>query len=83
MAARDCQAVDRTFPEAARAFILAWFDARGRRLPFREVQDPYAILVCEIIAQQTQIERAAAKWSAFLARIPRPGYVRACPQPDM
>jgi A/G-specific adenine glycosylase len=54
----------------ARAAILAWFDARGRSLPFRGSRDPYAILVSEVMAQQTQISRVAEHWVTFMAVFP-------------
>lgn len=54
----------------ARAAILAWFDARGRSLPFRGHLDPYAILVSEVMAQQTQISRVAEHWVTFMAAFP-------------
>ena len=57
-------------PDAARSAILAWFDASGREFPFRGVVDPYAVLVSETMAQQTQIARASAKWASFLGRFP-------------
>jgi A/G-specific adenine glycosylase len=57
-------------PYAARSAILAWFDASGREFPFRGVADPYAVLVSETMAQQTQIARASAKWGSFLGRFP-------------
>lgn len=57
-------------PDAARIAILAWFDERGREFPFRGVRDPYAIWVCETMAQQTQIERVAERWPKFLERFP-------------
>ena len=50
--------------------ILAWFDATGRVLPFRDSTDPYAILVSEVMAQQTQIGRVGAAWRAWLERFP-------------
>ncbi len=55
---------------AAREAILAWYDARGRTLPFRGDGDPYAILVSEVMAQQTQISRVSAHWSTFMATFP-------------
>jgi A/G-specific adenine glycosylase len=55
---------------AARAAILTWFDGRGRDLPFRRTRDPYAILVSELMAQQTQVARAAAAWVSFMAAFP-------------
>ena len=54
----------------ARAAVLTWFDARGRALAFRGSRDPYAILVSEVMAQQTQISRVVAAWSRFLERFP-------------
>lgn len=58
------------FPPAAREAILAWYDAHGRSLAFRANADPYAVLVAETMAQQTQIGRVEAKWGAFLERFP-------------
>jgi A/G-specific adenine glycosylase len=52
------------------AAILAWYDARGRALPFRGTRDPYRILVSETMAQQTQIARVGPAWAAFVARFP-------------
>ncbi len=54
----------------AREAILAWFDARGRSFPFRGIADPWAILVSETMAQQTQIDRATGKWTSFMTRFP-------------
>lgn len=56
-----------------REAILAWYDARGRRLPFRGTDDPYAILVAEIMAQQTQVARVGPAWLSFLATFPTVG----------
>lgn len=50
--------------------ILAWYGARGRTLPFRGERDPYRILVSELMAQQTQIARAAVAWVGFVERFP-------------
>jgi A/G-specific adenine glycosylase len=52
------------------AAILGWYDARGRSLPFRGTRDPYAILVSEVMAQQTQVSRVGPAWEAFVARFP-------------
>ena len=43
---------------------------RGRPLAFRRTRDPYAILVSEAMAQQTQAARAAAYWERFMERFP-------------
>lgn len=57
-------------PPAARDALLAWYDARGRQIAFRASRDPYAILVSEVMAQQTQISRVVPAWIAFLERFP-------------
>lgn len=57
-------------PTDARAAILAWYLERGRPLAFRRTTDPYAILVSEAMAQQTQAARAAAYWERFIERFP-------------
>lgn len=58
------------FPAAARDAILAWYAERGRPLAFRRTSDPYAILVSEAMAQQTQAARAAEYWQRFMLRFP-------------
>jgi A/G-specific adenine glycosylase len=58
------------FPAAARDAILAWYATSGRRLAFRRTTDPYAVLVSEAMAQQTQAGRAAEHWERFMARFP-------------
>ncbi|HEV7605296.1 MAG TPA: hypothetical protein VGO15_10040 [Candidatus Limnocylindrales bacterium] len=62
--------VPMTFPPTLRNPILDWYAAQGRNLAFRGSADPYAILVSEAMAQQTQAARAAAAWTAFMARFP-------------
>ena len=50
--------------------LLAWFGRQGRDLPWRKTRDPYAILVAEIMLQQTQVSRVIARWTAWLERWP-------------
>ena len=57
-------------PASARDAILAWYAERGRPLAFRRTRDPYAILVSEAMAQQTQAARAAEYWERFMVRFP-------------
>jgi A/G-specific adenine glycosylase len=52
------------------ARLLAWFDTNGRDLPWRGMRDPYAILVSEVMAQQTQVERVVRRWQQWLERWP-------------
>ena len=50
--------------------MLAWFAERGRDLPWRHTNDPYAILVSEVMLQQTQVERVVPRYLAWLERWP-------------
>ncbi len=52
------------------AALLAWYRPQGRDLPWRRTRDPYAILVSEIMLQQTQVERVLGKFDEFLATFP-------------
>jgi A/G-specific adenine glycosylase len=55
---------------AVRELLLAWHSRNGRALPWRETRDPYAILVSEVMLQQTQVERVIPRWHAWLGRWP-------------
>jgi A/G-specific adenine glycosylase len=50
--------------------LLAWFAEHGRDLPWRRTRDPYAILVSEVMLQQTQVERVVPRYLAWLERWP-------------
>jgi A/G-specific adenine glycosylase len=50
--------------------LLAWFAECGRDLPWRKTRDPYAILVSEVMLQQTQASRVVPRWLAWLERWP-------------
>jgi A/G-specific adenine glycosylase len=50
--------------------LLAWFGRNGRALPWRETSDPYAILVSEVMLQQTQVERVVPRYLEWLERWP-------------
>ncbi len=52
------------------ALLGAWFREHGRDLPWRRTRDPYAILVSEVMAQQTQVERVLPRWLRWLERWP-------------
>ena len=59
--------------------LLEWADPQQRDLPWRQTRDPWAILVSEVMSQQTQIERVVPKWKEFLARFPTPSDLAAVP----
>ena len=47
-----------------------WFATSGRDLPWRRTTDPYAILVSEVMLQQTQVDRVVPRYLAWLQRWP-------------
>jgi A/G-specific adenine glycosylase len=53
-----------------RESLLRWYAAEGRDLPWRRTCDPYAILVSEVMLQQTQVERVIPRWARWLERWP-------------
>jgi A/G-specific adenine glycosylase len=50
--------------------LVAWFESHARALPWRETRDPYAVLVSEVMLQQTQVERVIPRYQVFLERWP-------------
>jgi A/G-specific adenine glycosylase len=50
--------------------LLAWFASHARALPWRETRDPYAVLVSEVMLQQTQVDRVLPRYARFIERWP-------------
>ena len=50
--------------------LLVWYADHARDLPWRRTRDPYAILVSEVMLQQTQVERVIPRYLAWRARWP-------------
>jgi A/G-specific adenine glycosylase len=63
--------------------LLAWFRRNGRNLPWRRTRDPYAILVSEVMLQQTQVERVVPRYLAWLERWPTVDALAAAPLADV
>jgi A/G-specific adenine glycosylase len=60
-------------PDARRRFrrsILTWYRRHGRDLPWRRTNDPYHILVSEVMLQQTQVDRVVPKYHEWLDKYP-------------
>ena len=53
-----------------RAALTNWFESQGRDLPWRRTRDPYAILVSEIMLQQTQVATVVPYFERWMARFP-------------
>ena len=71
-------------PVAARHdALLEWFGRRQRDLPWRRTRDPWAVLVSELMLQQTQVARVLPKYEAFLERWPTPADCAAAPLGDV
>ena len=66
------RAADSSRVVAVDELLQTWFREHGRPLPWRETRDPYAILVSEVMLQQTQVERVVPRWLAWLERWPTP-----------
>jgi A/G-specific adenine glycosylase len=63
--------------------LLHWYARAARDLPWRRTRDPYAILVSEVMLQQTQVDRVAARFEAWLARWPDAAALAAAPLADV
>lgn len=63
--------------------ILDHYSEHGRVLPWRKTSDPYAIVVSEIMLQQTQAERVVPKYEKFLANFPTFAALAIAPLPTV
>jgi A/G-specific adenine glycosylase len=68
---------------AAETALARWFAANGRDLPWRRTRDPYAILVSEVMLQQTQVARVVPRYLSWLERWPAVERLAAAPRPDV
>jgi A/G-specific adenine glycosylase len=66
-----------------KAELLAWFAEHGRDLPWRRTRDPYAILVSEVMLQQTQVARVVPRYLAWLERWPSVEPLAAAPRAEV
>lgn len=69
------------------ALLLSWYDAEGRRLPWRarpgEAADPYAVWLSEIMLQQTTVAAVIPYFAAFLRKWPTVEALAAAPVDDV
>jgi A/G-specific adenine glycosylase len=52
--------------------LLAWYAVERRDFPWRGTTDPWAVLVSEVMLQQTQASRVALRFQPFMDRFPTP-----------
>lgn len=67
----------------AHRLLLEWYERSGRDLPWRNITDPYAILVSEMMLQQTQVDRVLPKYREFLERFPTLAALAEAPTGDV
>src|SRR5689334_2127069 len=63
--------------------LLEWYDRHGRALPWRKTDDPYHILVSEIMLQQTQVDRVLPKYHEWLEKYPSFHALAAAPEGEV
>jgi A/G-specific adenine glycosylase len=59
--------------------LLDWSEHTGRDLPWRRTRDPWAVLVSELMLQQTQVARVVPRYAEFMARFPDPATCARAP----
>ncbi|WP_248517890.1 A/G-specific adenine glycosylase [Salinarchaeum laminariae] len=69
--------------DAVQDALLSWYREDHRSFPWRETTDPYAILVSEVMSQQTQLSRVETAWAAFLDRWPDAAALAAADRADV
>ncbi|GAB3691024.1 A/G-specific adenine glycosylase [Salinarchaeum chitinilyticum] len=69
--------------DAVQDALLSWYREDHRSFPWRETTDPYAILVSEVMSQQTQLSRVETAWAAFLDRWPDPAALADADRADV
>lgn len=63
--------------------LRSWGAAKGRKLPWRRRRDAYALLVAEVLLQQTTAASVVPVWVDFIDRYPGPGDLLAAPDSDL
>ena len=63
--------------------MLAWGRQHLRNLPWRATRDPWAVLVSEVMLQQTQVDRVVDRYGVMLARFPTPAHCAAAALGDV
>jgi A/G-specific adenine glycosylase len=71
------------YAAGVKAALLRWYEANGRDLPWRRTRDPYAILVSEVMLQQTQVPRVVPRYLAWLDRWPTAEALAAASRADV
>jgi A/G-specific adenine glycosylase len=70
-------------PTREQRALLTWGREHRRDLPWRSTRDPWAVLVSELMLQQTQVARVVPAYHAFLGRFPTIGTCADAPLGDV
>jgi A/G-specific adenine glycosylase len=70
-------------PAPLQVAVLAWAVTELRDLPWRRTRDPWAVLVAELMLQQTQVARVLPKFEEFLGAFPTAAACAAAPRADV
>ncbi|MBX0303453.1 A/G-specific adenine glycosylase [Haloarcula salinisoli] len=68
---------------AVQTALVEWYEADHRDYPWRQTDDPYEILVSEVMSQQTQLDRVVAAWEDFLEQWPTVADLAAADRGDV
>ena len=68
---------------SVRRAVLGWYREQRRDFPWRRTRDPYAVLVSEVMLQQTQADRVAPRFERFMERFPSAEALAAAPVADV
>ena len=66
-----------------RRTLLKWYRKNGRDLPWRKTDDPYHILVSEIMLQQTQVDRVLPKYHEWIGKYPSLAALAQAPEEEV
>ncbi len=73
----------RRSPEGTAALLGGWYDGVARDLPWRRTRDAWAILLSEVMLQQTRVETVVPYWHRMLERFPDARSMAAAPVDDV
>ncbi|CAN5283722.1 A/G-specific adenine glycosylase [soil metagenome] len=83
MPAHPAPAPSPTTRRRVRRGLLDWYATEHREFPWRGTDDPYAVLVSEVMLQQTQASRIAERFPRFMAHFPTLGSLASAPAADV
>ncbi len=66
-----------------RSALLRWFGENAREMPWRGSDDPYAVLVCEVMSQQTRIDTVRDYWTRWMVEFPTLRQLAAAHESDV